>query len=248
MTDFRIAVGAALLIALSACQMEPSKAHADVASTPAATVTTAVAPKAEPSVDASLVLPGSFAQATTVADFEKVFGKSNARITEARDADGKVHRSLVLFPDDPTRRAYVSFYDDETLEGVANILVDDAGSLWRGKKGVRVGMSFADLRKANGKPFYFSGFDDQHRGWVRDQWSASIDDDDNTLGAMDVEENDHMYFGVDLGLRGAGKDIPAAAYPKDDLTSSDDPRYPRLGEIAEVTAISAYSSLDDEWE
>ena len=49
-----------------------------------------------------------------------------------------------------------------------------------------VGMSFADLRKANGKPFYLSGFDDQRRGWVRDQWSPSLDDDDDKLGALET--------------------------------------------------------------
>jgi hypothetical protein len=133
------------------------------------------------------------------------------------------------------------------MTGVASIMVRDAGSLWRGKHGVHVGMSLADLRKANGKPFYFSGFDDEHRGWIRDQWSPALDDD-ATLGALDVGENEHMYFGVDLGVRGGGKEIPATAYPQEDSTSSDDPRYPRLGEIVEVTAISAYTSLDDEWE
>jgi hypothetical protein len=247
MSGYRIAIGAALLFALSGCQRESSTGPADVASTPAATQATAAGPMAEPSADASLDLPGAFAEATTAADFEKTFGKANVKVTEVRDADGRVLRSLVLFPDDPRRRAYVGFHDRENMTGLASILVNDAGSLWRGKHGVHVGMSFAELRKANGHPFYFSGFDDEQRAWVRDQWSPAVDDD-ATLGALDVEENEHLYFGVDLGVRAGIKDLPAAAYPKEDSTSSDDPRYPRLGETAEVTAISAYSSLDDEWE
>ena len=247
MSIHRIGLGVALLLALSACRQEPSTAPADVASTPAVTQTTTDVPIAEPSVDASLVLPGPFAEATTIADFERMFGKPNVTVSEVRDPGGRVSRSLVLFPDDPARRAYVAFHDDEAMTGVASIMVRDAGSLWRGKHGVHVGMSFADLRQANGKPFYFSGFDEEHRGWVRDQWSPALDDD-ATLGALDVGENEHMYFGVDLGVRGAGKDVPADAYPKEDSTSSDDPRYPRLGEIVEVTAINAYTSLDDEWE
>ena len=243
MSIHRVGLGVALLLALSACQQEPSTAPADVASTPAAPQATT----AEPSVDASLVLPGPFAEATTVADFEKMFGKPNVTVSEVREDDGRVVRRLVLFPDDPVRRAYVSFHDAEAMTGVASILVNDAGSLWRGKHGVHVGMSFADLRKANGKPFYFSGFDEEHRGWVRDQWSPALDDD-ATLGTLDVGENEHMYFGVDLGIRGGGKDIAVDAYPKEDSTSSDDPRYPQLGDIVEVTAINAYTSLDDEWE
>jgi hypothetical protein len=237
----------ALLLALSACQQPPSTAPTEVTATPAAPPPAADAPIAEPSVDAALVLPGPFAEATTVADFEAMFGKPNVTVSEVRDPGGRVSRSLVLFPEDPLRRAYVAFHDDEAMTGVASIMVRDAGSLWRGKHGVHVGMSLADLRKANGKPFYFSGFDDEHRGWIRDQWSPALDDD-ATLGALDVGENEHMYFGVDLGVRGGGKEIPATAYPQEDSTSSDDPRYPRLGEIVEVTAISAYTSLDDEWE
>ncbi|HEY0660833.1 MAG TPA: hypothetical protein VGD21_05900, partial [Lysobacter sp.] len=169
-------------------------------------------------------------------------------ISEARNDDGTLERSVVLFPEDPTRRAFVGFHDAENLSDLQSISVRDAGSRWRGKRGVHVGMSFAELRKVNGKPFWFSGFDSEHRGWVRDQWSPALDDDDATLGALDVEEDDHMYFGVDLGLRGEAKDIPANAYPSDDSISSDDPRYPRLGEIVEVTAISATTSLDDEWD
>ncbi len=241
----RIALGAALSVALSACQREPAPAAADV--TQVAPGTTPAAPIAEPSADALLVLPGAFAEATTVADFETMFGNSNVEVTEVRDADGTVLRSLVLFPDDPLRRAYVGFHDAGAMTGLASILVNDAGSLWRGKQGVHVGMSFADLRKANGKPFHFSGFDDEHRAWVRDQWSPVLDDD-ATPGALDVQESDRLYFGVDLGVRGGGKHLPATDYPMEDSTSSDDPRYPRLGEIGEVTAISAYSSLDDEWE
>lgn len=248
MAVYRITMGASLLIALSACQQKPSTATADHALLQPAPTTTPVVLVAEPSAAASLVLPGAFAEATTVADLENTFGKSNVKITEVHDTDGEVLRSVVLFPDDPTRRAYVRFHDAEKLTGLADILVNDTGSLWRGKRGIHVGMSFAELRAANGKPFMFSGFDNEHRGWVRDQWSPALSDNDDKLGALDVEEKEHMYFGVDLGVRGGGKDIPATAYPKEDSTSSDDPQYPRLGEIVEVTAISAYTSLDDEWE
>jgi hypothetical protein len=31
------------------------------------------------------------------------------------------------------------------------------------------------------------------------------------------------------------------------MISSDDPNYPKLGELVEVESITAWSSLDDEW-
>jgi hypothetical protein len=198
--------------------------------------------------DGAFVLPGDFSQGTSVTDLETRFGKANVKIVEV-PVDGGVSRSVELFPDDPLRRAYVVFYDELALEGVASISVRDPGSIWRGKHGAHVGMSFADLRRINGKPFYFSGFDSEHRGWVHDTWSPALDDDDGRLGALDVDEGEHMYFNVDLGLRNGAEGIPAGAYPVDDFSiSSDDPRYPRLDELVEVTAIGASTSLDDEWQ
>lgn len=236
-----------LLLALCACQPGNSSVPADAA-LPQATQSPADPLSAEdPPADSAFVLPGTFSERTTVAEFEALFGKSNVEIVDVRNDDILMH-SVVLFADDPTRRAYVGFHDDETLTGLRSISVRDAGSRWRGKHGVHVGMSFADLHKANGKPFGFSGFDSQHRGWAHSQWSPARDGDDGRLGALDVEEGEHMYFSVDLGLREQAKDIPVDAYPHDDSVSSDDPRYPRLGELVEVTAIKATTSLDDEWE
>lgn len=230
-----------LFCALCACQSEPSSGPAQ---TPSADVPAAAQ---APAADSSFVLPGTFSQRTTVAELEARFGRSNVTVSEVREDDGTLVRSVVLFADDPTRRAFVDFHDDATLSGVRSITVGDAGSRWRGKHGVHVGMSFAELRERNGKPFWFSGFDSAHRGRVQDQWSPAIDDDAG-LGTLDVEEGDHMYFGVELGLRGDATTLSDDAYPRDDSISSDDPRYPRLGELVVVTAINATTSLDDEWE
>ncbi len=200
--------------------------------------------------EASWVLPGDFSEQTTLADLQARFGAANVHVVEATDSGGKPERSVVLFPNDPTRRAYLGFHDSVSLLGLAGISIRDVDSRWRGKHGVRVGMSLAQLRAINGKPFYLSGFDADNRGWVRDQWSPSLDDADDTLGKLDVEAGDRMYLGVELGLRGdmhASDPAAVDAFPKDDMVSSDDPRYPRLGELFEVTEISAYTSLDDEW-
>lgn len=200
---------------------------------------------AAPPDDAAFVLPGDFSEQTTVADLEVRFGKANVRIVEAADNDGV--RGVVLFADDPTRRAHVFFHDAATLQRLQAIAVRDAGSRWRGKGGVHVGMSLAVLRERNGKPFHLNGFDSDGRGAVNDQWSPALGDDDGTLGALDVGEGDQMYFNVALGLRNDGSDVPADAYPHDDNIASDDPRYPRLGELVEVIGFSATTSLDDEW-
>jgi hypothetical protein len=204
----------------------------------------------DPVADAApgFVLPGDFAESTTVADLQARFGADAVRVEDAPPDEGGPRRRVVLFPDDPTRRAFVEFHDPDALAGVAAIVVRDRESVWRGKGGVHVGMSFADLRRANGRPFFFSGFDEAGRAWVRDQWSPALDDEETPPGELDVGGADRMYFGVDLGLNRPIADVPARDFPRDDNVSSDDPRWPRLGGIAEVTALVASTSLDDEWE
>lgn len=231
---------------LAMCVIRPGSAAPD--NPPAAVAQAAQAASSEAAVEAGFLLPGDYAQSTTLAQLQARFGKANVKVTGLPGEGGFYHR-VVLFPDDPSRRAYVDFYDDKPLSGVASITVRDRGSRWRGKHSVHVGMSFAELRKLNGKQFNFHGFDSDLRGWTNDSWSPALDDDDGRLGRLDVGEGEHMYFDVELGLREAAKQLPAGAWPVDENSvSSDDPRYPRLAELVVVTAITASTSLDDEWE
>ncbi|MBN8480645.1 MAG: hypothetical protein J0L88_03535 [Xanthomonadales bacterium] len=192
----------------------------------------------------ALRLPGTWSELATRADFEARFGAANVRLVEARDGDA-VSRSLVLFADDPRRRATVRFHDDRALALLAAIEVRDADSLWRGKHGVRVGMTLAEVRRINGKPFHLSGFDAEKRARARDQWSPALDDADDRLGALDVDGDDRLYFGVDFALGPAAAD---GDWPRDEYFSSDDPRWPALGDALVVSAFTAWSSLDDEWQ
>lgn len=194
--------------------------------------------------DADFRLPGMYSEQTTLAELQARFGRANVRVVEPV---GEGERTVVLFEADPSRRAYVEFHDGRKLEGVRSISVRDAGSRWRGKQGVHVGMSFAALQAANGKPFAYSGFDGQGRAYVRDQWSLALDGDNGALGRLDVGEGDRMYFDVDLALRDGGAGLPSDAYPRDDRPLSNDPRYPRLDALVEVVGFSARTSLDDEW-
>ena len=163
-------------------------------------------------IDPAFVLPGPFSEETSVADLEARFGVSHVqRGTEPDGAGGTAHL-LLLFPDDPTRRATVRFHCADLSGRLASITVTEPNSRWRGKHGVRVGASLAQLREKNGRAFYFMGFDADGDGRVRDAWD---------VGALDVVEGERLYFGVDLRLREPGSDV---ARPGEyEQTSSDDP-------------------------
>ena len=195
-----------------------------------------------PNADAFLILPGDYAAKTTVADLEARFGAANVLRETVPEPQ------VVLFPEDPTRRAHIFFHDEEAFKDLARISVEDPGSLWRGKHGVHLGMTFAKVRELNGKPFYYDGFNGKKRAWVRDGWSPSLDDDDSTLGAFDTAENEHLYFEIEFGPDDTSQLKSGTDLPDDEYLLSDDPRFPRLGERILVTQMSAWNSLDDEWE
>jgi hypothetical protein len=183
--------------------------------------------------DADLVLPGTFSEDTTVEDFKTRYGAENVVVGALPDGE----QGLILFPDDPTLRAYVRFYDTDPMGHLASITVVDRESRWRGKGGVRIGMSLAEVVEKNAQRFFLLGFEDG-QAQVRDGWDA---------GKLDVAEGDRLYFGVDFRLRPPAEKIPETDYPSGGQWATNDPDYPRLGEIADVAAMSAWSSLDDEW-
>lgn len=199
-------------------------------------------PEVSPLADTFLVLPGDYSESTTLAELEARFGKANVR--REKEPEPRV----VLFPEDPTRRAYVTFYEKETFEHFAGISVTDADSRWRGKHGVHVGMTLAKVRELNGKPFHYSGFDEQKHARAHDGWSPALDNDGGSLGKFDVSEGERLYFDIHFGVLDGLPQGKVPALPVDEHLSSDDPRFPTLGEVIVVTGIGASSSLDDEWE
>jgi hypothetical protein len=196
---------------------------------------------ATPAYDAFLLLPGDYAESTSAADLETRFGKTNVRRETTPEP------RVVLFPDDPSRRAYVTFHKQETFEQLASILVNDPGSRWRGKHGVQIGMTLAKLQALNRKPFLIFVNDELQNSRAHDGWSPALDDDDGSLGTLDVEEGEHLYFDVNLGPTDPAvvKAIPGLSSMEQ--ISSADPRYRELQEVIVVTGIGASSSLDDEW-
>ena len=190
-------------------------------------------------------LPGTFSQGTSLAHLEARFGTDNLR--KVKPAADAYNCEVILFPDDPTRRAHAFFYDCEKLDQLRSIEIRDRESRWRGKGGVHVGMLFAELRERNCKAFVFTGFDQDGIGTAHDQWSPAIGDD-ATLGKLDVEEGERMYFDVTLGLRADAPASDKAALPRDSYFPSDDPRIPPLALLLEVVGFGASTSLDDEWD
>ncbi len=225
------------LFALIACQRaapEPvatpasAKTPASVDSEPSASLAGVVhdADVAAPGVE--FVLPGALGADTDVAGLRRMFGAGNVRTGEVPGPEGTTAQGVTLFPDDPSRRAYLYFQDEATLTGLALVNIKDRDSRWTLDSGVRTGMSLSQLLVLNGKPLKLMGFQWDYGGYVID-WNG---------GRLARKDGDMVRRGVRLDLRPVDDGYPAGSFPSGDVEfSSDDPRYPRLGEIAEVGEI-----------
>lgn len=190
-----------------------------VASTAARVPAAPVAPAAS-----EYELPGDFAPGTDRATLEHRFGAANVRAGEVPGAEGETFHGIILFPDDPTRRAYLYFEDEQALRGLTTVGVFDMPSRWTLDNGVRIGMPLAELVALNGRPIEFAGFDWDYGGAISD-WKG---------GRLQPATNAPVARSIRLGHA----DVEGDAYPMGDATfSSDDPRYPQLGQIARVEEI-----------
>ncbi len=179
---------------------------------------------------ASFVLPGRFAANTTVADLEQWFGKANVRIDELPGAEGDTVRGVLLHPDDATRRAHLYFQDEDTLRGLHMVRIVDATSTWTIDPGIRIGMSLADLRRINGKPIGFFGFDWDYGGHVA-EWNGG------TLAPRDGEMT-RRTIRLDLPQEARG-DTPDRNLPTGDGEfKSDDPRFAELKMVVGEMGVS----------
>ena len=222
MKTHRILFGA-LLVLVSACQREPVATDtATAARTNAATAevkTVAPQPPAtQPVAEENWTLPGSFEAGTTLQELQQRFGEANVSARELPGAEGETFRGVMLFPDDPTRRAMLYFQDPQNLRGLSMVSVDEAGSRWGLASGIRIGTSLADIQKRNGKPFTFTGFDWDYGGTITDWHGGKLQPAD------DKAVSERMQLRMPEG--GSG-DKP---YPMGDSEfSSDDPRWKDLG-------------------
>ncbi|MET0582777.1 MAG: hypothetical protein ABWZ08_12505 [Pseudoxanthomonas sp.] len=165
-----------------------------------------------------LVLPGDLAADTTLERLRQRFGADNVKVQDIPGSEGESFRGVVLFPDDPTRRATLYFQDQKTLRGLSMVSIDEETSEWRLASGVRIGTSLAELRKTNGKAFTFSGFDWDYGGTITDWQSGRLQP------AADNPVFERMQLRMPEGGSG-GKPYPMG----DSGFSSDDPRWADLG-------------------
>ncbi|KRD78714.1 hypothetical protein [Lysobacter sp. Root983] len=235
-----------LLVALSACERAAPTANAPAAQADAKLAPAAAAPAsgqaasaaADSATAADFVLPGDFAPDTGPDELRKRYGAANVRLGKVPGAEGEEFSGVILFPDDPTRRAYLYFQNEQSLQGLSLVRVFGPQSKWTLDNGLRVGMPLPEMVALNGKPISFYGLEWDYGGTIVDYHG----------GKLDARKDEQVGRSASLGLRDNGdQGVPQGKTPVGEGTySSDDPKYPEQGQWIVISELSVSFPGEDD--
>jgi hypothetical protein len=92
--------------------------------------------------------------------------KGQTSIEEIAGAEGATAKALALFGKDPSRKLYVSFFDDEMTK-LSAVGPAEGATHWT-IAGLKIGAALEEVVKANGGKFELSGFEWDYGGYVTD--------------------------------------------------------------------------------
>lgn len=121
-----------------------------------------------------LTCTGPFGADASHASITEIVGKENAIFTKVDGAEGEKVAATVLFPKNAQRRLELMWADDKKRRGLVNVRLSEA-STWAAPNGLKVGMTLAEVEKANGRAFVLSGFDWDYGGYVTDWKGGAFD-------------------------------------------------------------------------
>lgn len=121
-----------------------------------------------------LTCTGPFGADASHASITEIVGKENAIFTKVDGAEGEKVAATVLFPKNAQRRLELMWADDKKRRGLVNVRLSEA-STWAAPNGLKVGMTLAEVEKANGRAFVLSGFDWDYGGYVTDWKGGALD-------------------------------------------------------------------------
>jgi hypothetical protein len=120
-----------------------------------------------PSASRTIACSGPFAADSGNLSLAMTFDSRNVVFTEVDGgAVGKVMAS-VLFPKDPKQRLEVWWMDQASRTRISLIVINGK-SIWSAPRGLRLGLTVAEVEKLNHKPFKLKGFDKNNVAAVSD--------------------------------------------------------------------------------
>lgn len=215
LADIRLVIAMGLLAGSAAAAQEPAAASL------AGVARWQDAAPADLAQAATYDLPGLLRAHYGLAELRSLFGADHVKVAELDGAEGTDARGIVLFDADPQRRAEVFPVDPEGLHAIEAVRVRGTRSRWH-CGALRLGMTLAELVRANGAPLRYRGLDWDYGGAVSD-WSSGK--------FAPVEGEPVCNVRLDHPPDARGYPVGEAQF------RSDDARYPQQGAVLRVGEI-----------
>jgi hypothetical protein len=100
------------------------------------------------------------------------YGKA-ARREDIPGAEGETAKAVVLYPDDPSRRLVITFWDDAQT-AVQSVTAGPEATAWAGPLGLHPGTPLAEVVKANIHNFSFTGLGWDYGGYIVNFWNGRL--------------------------------------------------------------------------
>lgn len=112
-----------------------------------------------PALADQLECTGPFAKDASEETLVETFGGDEVVAEEIDGPEGSSLDATLVYPNDPTRRLVVLWWDEEARARPASIIIEKE-STWTAPGGIHVGTTLVQVEKINGARFTLSGF-----GW-----------------------------------------------------------------------------------
>jgi len=164
---------------------------------------------------------GSILRSLSKSSLAAAYGASNVSVEKVIGAEGEsVTMETALFAKRPTEKIRIE-WSDKANKIVSGVEV--FGSKWVGPAGVHVGSTIAELAKANGKPFTFSGLGWDYGGLVKDWPGGALGPVKPTHGGPGNLPPD-CRMDVELTTAPSAPEAATAAVSGEQDFKSDDPK------------------------
>jgi hypothetical protein len=150
-----------------------------------------------------------------------LYGAKNVSVEKVFGAEGEGQTLVTtLFAGQPAEKLQF-YWSDPANRIVAD--VDVFGAKWIGPGGIHVGSTLAELQKANGRPFTFSGLGWDYGGQVRDWRGGALGPLKPTRGGPGISPPDCRFDVLLTSAPGTPDAAVLAASGEQDI-QSDDPK------------------------
>jgi hypothetical protein len=107
------------------------------------------------------------------ADEESIieaYGKENVIRQDVGIGEGEMVAATIVFPGTPNE-LIVEWMDGFEYKKLSRIRIEQKNAQWRTEEGIKIGTTFGELLKINGKDFNFYGFDWDYGG-ITNEWEG----------------------------------------------------------------------------